>query len=171
MDTNNNSFLGKGRVFEVVQWIAVFLLSGLFLYAGVIKILNVQRLYQDIQSYRMLPDVVAWWMAHYLPWLEILAALVLLWPKLRVSAAVIIGGLILVFMAALLSAWVRGLDVSCGCFGSGGDINRYGWWLLRDAGLLLVAGFVLWNSGAVHLMRNKKSREESFPVFPEAEAE
>jgi len=41
-----------------------------------------------------------------------------------------------VFIAALIAAWIRGLDITCGCFG-GADKGRYAWWLTRDVALLV----------------------------------
>jgi hypothetical protein len=48
-----------------------------------------------------------------------------------------------VYLAAIGSAWARGLQIDCGCFSSGGEVaagrTAYPLDLLRDAGLLLVA--------------------------------
>jgi hypothetical protein len=44
-------------------------------------------------------------------------------------------------------AWARGLSIDCGCFGGGGAAPQgetaYGRELLRDAGLLLLAGWLV----------------------------
>ena len=56
--------------------------------------------------------------------------------------------LLLVFIFAVASAWVRGLSIDCGCFGGGGEVapgqTAYGTELLRDAGLLLLALWLVW---------------------------
>ena len=56
--------------------------------------------------------------------------------------------LLLVFILAVASAWVRGLTIDCGCFGGGGEVapgqTAYGTELLRDAGLLLLALWLVW---------------------------
>jgi hypothetical protein len=47
-----------------------------------------------------------------------------------------------VFLIALSSAWVRGLDIRCGCFGKDEVSTNYPMLLTRDA-LLLAAALVL----------------------------
>ena len=52
------------------------------------------------------------------------------------------------FVVGIASAWVRGLRIDCGCFGSGGRLApgtdpTYGWELARDGGLLLLAMFLV----------------------------
>ena len=78
-------------------------------------------------------------MSVYLPWLEIAAGAALLGKRWRLGALLIVAGLLLVFMGALGSAWWRGVDVSCGCFGH--EIERAAWWIPmgRDAVLLAIA--------------------------------
>jgi hypothetical protein len=55
--------------------------------------------------------------------------------------------LLLVFIAGVTQAWARGLSIDCGCFGGGGAVapseTSYGWELLRDAGFLLMAGWLV----------------------------
>ncbi|MBK1858021.1 hypothetical protein JIN80_07110 [Cerasicoccus arenae] len=41
-----------------------------------------------------------------------------------------------VFMVALCAAWVRGLNINCGCFGSETENSNYWLVLLRDVVLL-----------------------------------
>ena len=51
--------------------------------------------------------------------------------------------LLVVFLAAVGSAWARGLQIDCGCFGNGGQVaageTAYPLEVLRDVALLLVA--------------------------------
>jgi hypothetical protein len=48
-----------------------------------------------------------------------------------------------VFLVAVGSAWARGLQIDCGCFGGGGQVaagrTAYPAEVARDAGLLVVA--------------------------------
>ncbi len=80
-----------------------------------------------------------------MPWLEVLAGIGVLTQKLYSGSLLIIGALLLLFIAALVQGWIRGLDVTCGCFGSTDHENQTNYPLLigRDL-LLLVATFVLW---------------------------
>lgn len=128
------------------QLLVRLVVAGLFIYAGAIKLLQPDTFLGDIESYRMMPYSLAWLVAFYLPPLEILCGLGLLWSKTRRASASILIGLMLVFIVAIAAAWLRGLDISCGCFGSSeGDAN-YLWLIVRD--LLIVGGllFSLLNS-------------------------
>jgi len=106
--------------------------AGLFVYAGTIKLLQPDTFLGDVESYRMMPYSLAWLVAFYLPPLEILCGLGLLWSKTRHASAVISIGLMLVFIVAIAAAWLRGLDISCGCFGSSEAETNYLWLIIRD---------------------------------------
>lgn len=123
-----------------VQIIVRLIVAGLFVYAGVIKVINPDTFLTDIESYRLVPYHLAWVVAFYLPPLEILCGLGLLWPKTRVSSTVILVGLMVVFVVAISVAWARGLDISCGCFGTSEGATNYPWLIIRD--LLIIAGLI-----------------------------
>ncbi len=137
-----------------VRWmgreVARFLLAGVFLWAGGGKVLHPGFFYGDILSYQILPEAWAVVVAWYLPWLEIVLAVALFVPRWVGAASAGLCGLMVVFAMGLLSAWWRGLDISCGCFGVSSLHNQYGWWLLRDGvllGLGICVGWAGWVSG------------------------
>jgi putative oxidoreductase len=117
-----------------------YLLGGLFVYAGVMKVISPAAFLQDIEAYRILPHALAWCLSVYLPWLEIIAGAALWHSRLQAPARWILIGLMLVFLAALISAWWRGLDLTCGCFGKALQSSNYFWLLTRD--VLLLSGLV-----------------------------
>ncbi len=131
----------------MIRVLVCFVLAGLFLYAGVVKLVQPGIFLGDIESYRMTSYPLAWLVAFYLPPLEILCGLGLLWPKTRPASAAVLIVLMLVFVAAIASAWMRGLDIACGCFGAGEEKANYLWLILRD--LLIIGGlvFVMGNRG------------------------
>jgi hypothetical protein len=51
--------------------------------------------------------------------------------------------LLVVFLVGIVSAWARGLQIDCGCFGGGGQVDAsataYPWEVTRDTAMLLVA--------------------------------
>jgi len=51
-------------------------------------------------------------------------------------------------MFSIASAWARGLQIDCGCFGGGGpahaDAAKYVSELARDFGLLVLAAWLVW---------------------------
>ncbi len=129
------------------QWIGHLLsliVGGYFLWAGVVKLFGPERFFQDVLNYQLVGESMAWALALYLPWLEVVAALALLWRQTRLAASVWIGAMLLVFLGALASAWARGLNIDCGCLGaSSGSI---GGTLLLDLSLFIAVVGVAFTS-------------------------
>ena len=91
--------------------------GGIFVYAGVLKILDPVQFGLDIDNYKSLPWFISVRLAFYLPWLEILCGLGLIFRFLYRGALSLLTVLIVVFTLATIAAKVRGLDITCGCFG------------------------------------------------------
>jgi len=99
-------------------WRAVDLIvAAVFIYAGAIKALNPIRFAGDIDNYKILPWAIGVRLAFYLPWLEIFCGLALIARRLYLGGLSILTALICVFIVATVAAKVRGLDITCGCFG------------------------------------------------------
>lgn len=108
-----------------------------FAYAGVLKAIHPGQLFTDIQHYQLVSDRAAWLTAGFLPYLEIFAGCALLVPQSEEAARWILLGLTLAFIGALISAWARGLNINCGCFGYRSAAKpNYVWWLTRDVALI-----------------------------------
>lgn len=118
-----------------VRWLA----GGIFAAAGTLKALDPGSFLQAVENYRLLPHAAAVAVAFYLPWLEIFCGAGLMLKRLHAGALALLAAMTLVFIAALLSAWSRGLNIDCGCFGASGGPAHYGVALGRD--LLLLAAF------------------------------
>src|SRR5438874_4562396 len=93
------------------------IVGGIFIYAGAIKALDPVQFANDIDNYKTLPWFVSVRLAFYLPWLEIFCGLALIFRFLYRGGLLILTALILVFIGATIAAKVRGLDITCGCFG------------------------------------------------------
>src|SRR4029453_19007087 len=93
------------------------IVGGIFIYAGVVKVLSPVGFASDIDNYKMLPWAIAVRLAFYLPWLEILCGLGLIFRFLYRGGLVILTGLTFIFIGASVIAKARGLDITCGCFG------------------------------------------------------
>ena len=117
-------------------------LAIIFFYAGVEKILYPQEFAVAIYNYQLLPDYVINLLAIFLPWLEVLIAASLVIGIYTRGAALLSSLLFLIFATALTINLVRGLDISCGCFGaSSGNISWF--YLVRDLSLCCMSVFVL----------------------------
>lgn len=117
----------------------------LFLYAGVLKIAQTQDFAYDVQSFQLTSWTVSILIAVYLPWLETFTALALLTKRLYLGALVLAGALASLFLGAILSAWQRGLDITCGCFGPTINRTNYPLHISADLALLAVAAVLLIN--------------------------
>ena len=120
-------------------------LGGIFVYAGALKIWEPGRFATDVHHFQLTPWTVSVLVAVYLPWLEVFAGLALILRRLAPGALLAIAGMTLIFMLALTSAWARGLDISCGCFGKeeAKIATDFPELMLRDAALLAAAVVLL----------------------------
>lgn len=115
-------------------------LGALFVYAGALKVGHPLDFQQAIENYRLLPGFATLPLAFYLPWLEIICGLALVFGRSLRAAAGIVAALCVVFLVGLVQAWIRGLDIQCGCFGSAPETGGLLWSIIRDLLLLAVAG-------------------------------
>ena len=121
-------------------------LAVVFGWAGLSKITDSAASVRAVRAYRVLPEALARPVGYGLPLLEIaLAALLLAGLGTRLCA-VVAAVLLVVFLAGMTSAAVRGLSIDCGCFGGGGTVAKgetnYTVEILRDIGLLVLATWV-----------------------------
>jgi len=112
-------------------------LGGLFIYAGVVKVVDPLGFAQDIRNYRLVGQSISFIAAVILPWLEILAGAFLVAGIWKRGAALVITGLLVFFIVLTLVTMARGLDVDCGCFGS---LSRKSGWgvIFEDLGMLVL---------------------------------
>ncbi|MEV7230287.1 MauE/DoxX family redox-associated membrane protein [Polymorphospora sp. NPDC051019] len=143
--------VGETRRSAVLPWIGTAVRLGLaavWLLAGASKVGDLAASGRAVAAYEVMPYDVAKIVGAALPFVEItLGVLLLLGVATRLAAAVS-AALLVVFVAGITSAWVRGLTIDCGCFGTGGQLPAgqtpsYGPELLRDLGFLALAGFLL----------------------------
>ena len=102
---------------KFVWRIVDLVVGGIFIYAGAIKALDPVRFATDIDNYKILPWFISVRLAFYLPWLEIFSGLALILRRFYLGGLSILTALVCVFTAATIAAKVRGLDITCGCFG------------------------------------------------------
>jgi len=127
----------RDAIARCLQWALRLAIGAMFVYAGMLKAMNPARFAADVDAYQIMPYTVVIATAIYLPWLEMIcgAGLILCW--LDRGAVTILTILMLIFIGALLSAWARGLDISCGCFSGQSRTTEEIWMLTRDVAILL----------------------------------
>ena len=102
---------------KFVWRIVGLVVGGVFIYAGVVKAFDPIRYASDIDNYKILPWAMSVRLAFYLPWLEIFCGIALIARRLYVGGLSLLTALVLIFLVATIAAKVRGLDITCGCFG------------------------------------------------------
>jgi len=119
-------------------------LGAIFIYAALPKIADPVAFAGSVASYQILPYFWSYLAAAVLPFLELTCGLLLIRGYRVKAGALIIAALNVAFMAALVSAIVRGLDIDCGCFQQGGSETSPWVALARDTVFLAMTGMVLW---------------------------
>ncbi len=98
-------------LYRLMRW----WLGAVFIYAGVVKIAEIEVFAVLIGAYGLLPEFLLLPAAVFLASLEIAAGIGLLFD-LRGSLAAVTGMLLLFIVVLSYGLWM-GLDVDCGCFG------------------------------------------------------
>src|SRR5207302_9984543 len=136
-----------------ILWrIVALIVGGIFIYAGVIKAMDPVAFANDIDNYKILPWQLAVRLAFYLPWLEMLCGLALILRFFYRGGLFILTGLTFVFIAASVVAKVRGLDITCGCFGHASKNWSFSGHLALDIAIL-IALIALWISNPTSAAR------------------
>jgi uncharacterized membrane protein YphA (DoxX/SURF4 family) len=120
-------------------------LALVFVYAGAVKMQDVVVFAGHVAAYQILPYAMNYMVAATLPYVEFLAGILLLLNARIRPALVVVGGMTLIFMVALTSVWLRGLEIDCGCFDPGGGQEvTAGVALMRDVGLMILVVLTWW---------------------------
>ena len=118
-------------------------LGAIFIYASWHKIMDPEEFARSIINYRILPAESVNLLAIVLPWLELVCGLLLLLGLFTGGSIVVVAFMMTVFLVAIGSALVRGIDISCGCFSSDGADRVNILFLIRDIVLFAFALQVL----------------------------
>ena len=141
---------GGGRAWRLWAVTAArLLLAGVWAWAALAKVADPDAAVRAVRAYQLLPEPLVSPVAWGLPFAELALALLLAVGLATRLAAAFSAVLLGVFMVAIASAWARGLQIHCGCFGGGGaatgvQAGDYLMELVRDAALLAVAVGLAW---------------------------
>jgi uncharacterized membrane protein YphA (DoxX/SURF4 family) len=150
------------------RWAATaarLLLAGVWAWAALAKISDPDAAVRAVRAYQLLPEALVRPVAWGLPFAELALAVLLaagLATRLAATASAV---LLALFMVAITSAWARGLQIDCGCFGGGGpadgaQASDYVLELVRDAGLLVVAALLAWRPDSRLALEDRLGSEE-----------
>lgn len=139
-----------GTLRSVASLVLRLVVGAAFVGAGALKLQDPAAFAEQIANYQFMPEW-AYVLATVFPPLEILAgiALVVTRRAFRAAAGLVILGMLLAFTTALVRAWALGLNLECGCFGTGS--TEIGIWpVLRNLSLLLALGLAHWLTRSDH---------------------
>lgn len=139
----------KPHPLMALEWLCRLILAAVFIVAAYPKLLEPAAFAKAIDNYRLAVPIIGksyvYLVAGFLPALELITGLGLLWNRTKHGAAGIAGFLLIVFIFLITTAVARGLNIDCGCFGSG--ITAKG--LARMVGMQAILMDVLWLAMAV----------------------
>ena len=128
-------------------WIALpvrIYLGVVFLAACYFKILDPAAFALDVATYQILPLPLINLQALILPWVELAAGLMLVLGWRTRASALLISGMMVMFLVALAMALGQGLEMGCGCFANEGGEDPISWHtMVRDAVWLAMVLYVL----------------------------
>jgi len=110
------------RVLKEYDWLCRLTVGGIFVWSGSAHLANPYYFLSTIYQYELTRATVGALIGSYLPFLELVLAVCLLGGICSRPAWIVTSLLLLSFVAVQSSALVRGLSISCGCFGP--EINR-----------------------------------------------
>ena len=144
-------------------------LATVFIVAAVPKIASPDLFAGAIFNYQMLPPWGVNVVALVLPWFELFVGVCLalgIWSR---ASALLVAGMMLLFIGAFSIAKARGLDIACGCFemGKAEKPTAVAWVLVRDLGICAAAFLVARFADAPGLLALPRAvRRRARPATP-----
>jgi uncharacterized membrane protein YphA (DoxX/SURF4 family) len=123
-----------------ISYLIRFSIGSIFLYAGMVKLLDPKAFAKVISQYDLIPEILLPQVAIGLPVLEVLAGFGLVFA-IRGSLCVIFG-LLTMFVFVLWYGILRHLDIDCGCFSQDELKSHASLWNAFYRDLVMIAAVV-----------------------------
>lgn len=153
--------MSKIKLVKYLKYLFRFILGGLLVFAGILKMQDNSALFESVAYITWLPIGLKSLIIDLLPYVEVLVGGLLafsLFPKVIDPTATIIYIIFFIFAIYGLS---QGIEGDCGCFGELDESSiigillgsQFGWkMVIRNGIFVLMAGFLFWkpsnNTGA-----------------------
>ena len=153
--TSNTKVRMKWKL--TIRDIIEIVFGGIFIYAALGKIINLGNFNIAVSNYKILPDILVPIIVYLLLLVEIVCGSMMILRIKKHSAMMILTVLTAIFILAMLSAIIRGLNIDCGCFNVDSNNNikdskKLWFGIIRDLPILLVGIF---------MTSKKESREKN----------
>ncbi len=137
----------RARLADLIGLLARLTLGVVLIVAGGLKVTSPKVSAMAVRAFQILPYDFAGYVGFALPVVEVAVGLLLVAGLFTRAAAAVGALLMLAFVIGIISAWTRGLNIDCGCFGGGGTIaasqTQYLTDVLRDVGLAACAAWLV----------------------------
>ena len=110
----DQSLINRRNIFFLVR----IILGIVFLISSYSKLKNPIGFAQAIENYKIFGALLSRWGAIFIPALEFILAILLITGRWMKETFIITAALFTIFDVMIIQAYLRGLDISCGCFGS-----------------------------------------------------
>lgn len=115
----------RNKIILILTLIFRFIVGFVFIYAAIGKIIDPNIFAKEIMNYRIFGDVLSRIIAIFLPWVELIIGLFLIFGCRQKTVAFVSFFLLFFFTIIVISAMARGLNIDCGCFAQ--HIEYVGW--------------------------------------------
>ena len=99
----------------------------LFIFSSLDKIVDPSAFARSVANYGLLPPSFPAIIATILPWVELLCGFAVLFGVFLRGSSLLLSAMVVIFTLAVMSALLRGLDISCGCFTQDPATEHIGW--------------------------------------------
>jgi len=121
-------------------------LGFIFVIASIEKMADPAAFANSIGNYKLVSPSIGLIVASFLPWIELLSGLALLFGLFSRGSSLLILIMLVVFTGGVISAVLRGLDISCGCFTQDPSVGKVGWYKVGENIAMILGSLVLFYS-------------------------
>ncbi|MCK5003733.1 MAG: DoxX family membrane protein [Candidatus Aminicenantes bacterium] len=120
------------------------ILGSVFIFASIDKIFHPEAFAGILHNYKLLPDILIYLPALFLPWIELIAGSFLIAGIFVRGSTFILSSLLLIFILAITINLIRGINFDCGCFSIIPGENGSTYFLLIRDLFLLIPGVLIY---------------------------
>lgn len=145
--------MNKKRIITYTQYLFRFILGGLLVFAGILKMQDNSALFESVAYITWLPIGFKSLVIDLLPYVEVIVGGLLAFSLFSKYVDPIATSIYLVFFIFAVYGLGQGLEGDCGCFGELGESSligsllssQFGWkMVIRNGFFVLMAGFLFW---------------------------
>lgn len=145
--------MSKNNLITYSKYLFRFILGGLLVFAGVLKMQDNSALFESVAYITWIPIGIKSLVIDLLPYVEVLVGGLLAFSLFSKVIDPIATAIYLVFFIFAIYGLGQGIEGDCGCFGELGESSiigtllgsQFGWkMVIRNGIFLLMAGFLFW---------------------------